>query len=126
MFLDPDILRTTLIITLAFLLLVLIVSRVRRRVVSASVPAPMHAELISLEVAYHPSRLHIQVHLPIGQSLRTALLDQHHQVRYSWPEDRLEKGDHAMERALPPLADGIYYLELATPTQRTIRQFRLQ
>jgi hypothetical protein len=123
---DPIVLRTSLIITLSILLLAIIAGRLRRRIYVASVPAPLHAKLISLEVAYHPSRLHLVVDLPARQLLRTSLLDQQHNVRYAWPEGQLEKGLHAFDRDLPPLADGIYFLELATPTQRTVRQFRLQ
>ena len=123
---DPIMLRTSLIITLSIMLVAIIVKRVKRKVYEASVPAPMHAELVSLEVEYHPSRLHVVISLPRKQLLRTTLLDHQHNVKYAWPEGELDSGMHAFERSLPPLADGVYYLEVSTPTQRTVRQFRLQ
>jgi hypothetical protein len=123
---DPVVLRTALIITLSILVLVMLARRMRRKAMEADLPAVQHAELLALEVEYHPTRLHVVVNLPSGQLLRTALLDQAHQVRHTWPEGRLDKGVHAFERTLPPLDDGVYFLEVSTATQRTVRQFRLQ
>jgi hypothetical protein len=119
-------LRTALIITLSILVVVMIARRVRRRVFEASIPAISHAELLSLDVLYHPSRLQLVLKLPESQLIRTALLDQEHKEFHEWPEGRMEQGVHRFERVLPPLADGQYYLVVATRTQRTVRQFRLQ
>lgn len=119
-------LRTALIITLSLLVVYLIARRIKRNALRSGVPAISHAELLSLEVAYHPSRLHVVLKIPESQSIRTILLDEQHMTRFTWPETRLDKGMHALERTLPPLADGTYYLEVATTTQRTVRQFRLQ
>jgi hypothetical protein len=123
---DTEILRNVLIVTLSFLVLVMYFKRKRRQIMQEDLPAPSHAELISLEVAYHPARLHMVVSLPHGSSIGTALLDEQHQLKYAWPEERFEKGLNALERTLPPVADGIYYVEVSTAAQRTVRQFRLQ
>jgi hypothetical protein len=42
------------------------------------------------------------------------------------PTFHLVAGNHALEQELPELSDGVYYLELTSATQRTVRQFRLQ
>lgn len=118
-------LRTALIITLSILLVYLLARRLKQRTLRDDLPAIGHAELLSLEVVYHPSRLSLLLELPDGQLIHTTLLDERHQVKFSWPEGRLEKGVHAIERPLPPLANGTYYLEVSTGTQRTVRQFRL-
>ena len=123
---DVDLFRTALIITLVILLVYVIFRKVGVRSKTATVPAVLHAELISLEVQYHPTRLSVVVKMPSAQQLRTTLLDQAHRPAHQWEESRMEQGLHTLERSLPPLADGTYYLEIATPTQRTVRQFRLQ
>ncbi len=119
-------LRTALIITLVLVLIGMIVQRIRRRVYEASIPAISHVELLSLEVVYHPSRLHVVVKVPNGQTIRTSLLDERYQESFSWPERQLDKGIHTLERTLPAVDNGTYYLEVSTATQRTVRQFRLQ
>lgn len=123
---ETDIIRDALIGSLAILLLLMVFRRKRQKIMQEDLPAPSHAELISLEVAYHPARLHVVMSLPESSSIGTAILDQQHHLKYSWPEDRFEKGLNALERTLPPLTDGVYYLEVSTSTQRTVRQFRLQ
>ncbi len=123
---DVELFRTALIISLVILLLYVIFRKIAKRSKAATVPAVLHAELISLEVQYHPARLNVLVKLPSAQIVRTTLLDQAHRPAHQWEESRMEKGTHAFERPLPALADGVYYLEIATATQRTVRQFRLQ
>ncbi len=118
-------LRTALIITLSVFVVYLLARRLKDRVRQNDLPAILHAELISLEVSYHPSRLNFVLELPDRQVIHLSLLDEMHQKKYSWPEGQFEKGVHALERPLPPLVNGIYYLEVSTATQRTVRQFRL-
>ena len=119
-------LRTALLITLSLLLLVVLFQRFRRKVRDEGLPSPLHAELRTLEVAYHPARLLVLVHLPKGQELRTTLTDEHHRSLHTWPEQSAAAGDLHLERALPALKEGVYHFELSTATQRTVRRFRLQ
>jgi len=119
-------LRTALLITLSLLLLAVLFQRFRRKVKAEGLPSPSHAELRALEVAYHPARLLVQVHLPTGQDLRTTLSDEQHRALHVWPEEAATAGDLELERILPALETGIYHFELATATQRTVRRFRLQ
>ena len=123
---DITALRTALIITLSVLVVYLLARRFKQRVIRKDMPAIAHAELLSLEVIYHPSRLSFILDLPARQKIHTAVLDEKHQIKFTWPEGQFEKGIHALDRPLPLLADGIYYLEVSTSTQRTVRQFRLQ
>ncbi|MBK8227206.1 MAG: hypothetical protein IPK70_08515 [Flavobacteriales bacterium] len=119
-------LRTALLITLSILLVVVLWQRFRRKVLASDLPAPLHAELRSLEVAYHPQRLFAELHLPEAQLLRTALSDDKHQPLHRWPDESAPSGNRRIERALPDLAAGTYHFELLTATQRTVRRFRLQ
>ncbi|MBX2971660.1 MAG: hypothetical protein KF797_01020 [Flavobacteriales bacterium] len=118
--------RTALIVTLSALLLLILWRRLRQYILTKDMPAPLHAELLGLELAYHPARLRVVVKVPGEQVIHTRLLDQAHAPFHTWDEERLQRGEHILERALPPLADGTYFLEMATTTQRTVRQFRLQ
>ncbi|MBL7940619.1 MAG: hypothetical protein JNL43_14755 [Flavobacteriales bacterium] len=119
-------LRTALLITLSILLVVVIWRRFKQRVVANDMPAPMHAELLGLDVAYHPARLLVLLHVPSDQRIGTRVLDRSHVETYSWEMRSLKKGTHTLEQMLPTLPDGTYFLEMTTSTQRTVRQFRLQ
>jgi hypothetical protein len=119
-------LRTVLLITLSILLVVVLWQRFRRKVIATDMPMPRHAELIGLEVAYHPPRLLVEVMLPLAQRLETSIADEHHLTVHAWPQAELGAGTHRFERALPELAQGTYHFEIATLTQRTVRRFRLQ
>ncbi|MFZ1695077.1 MAG: hypothetical protein WAT74_17920 [Flavobacteriales bacterium] len=119
-------LRTALLITLSILLVVVLLQRFRRKVMATDLPAPQHAELRSLEVAYHPERLFAEVFLPMDQVLHTALSDEQHAPLHQWPDESATSGTKRIERTLPPLAAGTYHFEIATSTQRTVRRFRLQ
>lgn len=118
--------RTALLITLSVLVVVILWRRFRQRVVANDMPAPLHAELLGIELAYHPARLHVHLKMPSQQEIRTALLDAEHRAMHHWPQETLKAGEHRTERALPTLPDGLYHLEMSTATQRTVRQFRLQ
>lgn len=119
-------LRTILLITLSVLLVVVLYQRFKRKVKAEDLPAPTHAELRALDVAYHPARLLVLVHLPAEQALRTALTDADHRLIHAWPEEMLPCGNRRFERALPQLESGTYHFEVSTSTQRTVRRFRLQ
>jgi len=123
---DLNILRTALLITLTILFVIVLARRFRRRVLARDLPVNSHAELLRVEVAYHPARLHVLVRVPLDQILHTALLatDDHHM--HVWPEEPLEAGTHTINRELPMLPDGVHHFELRTTTQRTVREFRLQ
>jgi hypothetical protein len=123
---DLTTVRTALLITLTILLVVVLFRRFKASVLLNDVPAPAHAELLALEVAYHPSRLHVLLDLPKGELIRSALLDGAHNILQTWDDIPLPQGRHRLERILPPLADGSYFIEVSTTTQRTVRGFRLQ
>lgn len=118
--------RTALLVTLGILLVVILWRRFRQRVLDREMPAPLHAELVDIELAYHPARLNVVIHMPEEQDMEMTLLDAVHRPIHRWPAERLCAGRHRAQRALPDLPDGPYHLELATSTQRTVRQFRLQ
>lgn len=119
-------LRNVLLISLSLLVLILLYQRFRRRAVIEGLPAVQHAELLELEVAYHPARLRVRIAISMKETLRTVLLDQDYEQLHTWADESCEPGTQELERLLPALADGLYHLEMGTTTQRTIRQFRLQ
>lgn len=123
---DIQNIRTALIVTLSVLLVVVLWRRLKRSVLAKDMPAPLHAELINLQVQYHPARLHVVLKVPSNQIIRTNLLDATHNPLHSWADLNMKPGESTVELALPISADGKYHLEMCTETQRTVRQFRLQ
>lgn len=123
---DLEDLRTALIITLSIVVVVLLARRFRESVLRRDLPVRIHVEIRRLEVAYHPARLRVQVHVPKAESVRTSILDMEHHTIHSWGEESLDQGLHELERTLPELQDGFHYLEMSSDTQRTVRRFRLQ
>ncbi len=119
-------LRTALLITLSILLVAVLWRRFKRTVMANDMPAPMHVELVRLEVAYHPPRLHVVLSVPSEQHIATGLLDHGHTHIHGWQDKKLAPGVHTLELPLPTIVDGAYFLDLTTATQRTVRQFRLQ
>lgn len=119
-------LRTALLITLSVLLVVVLWRKFRRTVLANDMPAISHVELLALEVAYHPARLHVQLLVPREHTVDMGLLNAGHAPLSSWPAITLKAGEHTLEQRLPELPDGIYFLEVNSRTQRTVRQFRLQ
>ncbi|HQX29394.1 MAG: hypothetical protein IPI00_05095 [Flavobacteriales bacterium] len=125
MYMDIQNIRTALIVTLSVLLVVVLWRRFKRGVLAKDMPAPLHAELINLQVQYHPARLHVVVKVPSNQTIRTNLLDGAHNPLHAWADVDMKPGESTIELALPAAADGQYHLEMCTDTQRTVRQFRL-
>ena len=125
---DTDLLnvRTALLITLSILLVLVLAKRFKRNVLAKDMPAPMHAELNGLSLAYHPVRLYAVVQVPNVQTISLVLLNAEHQALETLGTVTLERGEHTKEFSLPALQDGAYFLEMSTATQRTVRQFRLQ
>jgi hypothetical protein len=123
---DWIILRNAMGITLSITLVIGLLRRYRAGVLAQQMPAPMHAELLDLLVEYHPARLRVTVKVPALQQLNTSVLDADHRPLHSWDPANAHTGESVRHRALPELPDGTYFLELATATQRTVRQFRLQ
>ncbi len=119
-------LRTVLLISLSLLLVLVLFRRFKRNVMARDLPALAHAELLRIEVAYHPARLRVQVNMPNAQVLQTAISGADHAPLHAWPDEKRGPGTLELERVLPALADGTYHFELSTSTQRTVRQFRLQ
>lgn len=119
-------LRLTLLISLTLLTVILLWRRFKQRVMATDLPAPSHAEVLSVQVAYHPDRLRVELLLPADQEVRTALLDQAHRTTFTWPARRLVGGTHVVELPLDGRPDGEHLLELATSSQRTIRRFNIR
>lgn len=119
-------LRLTLLISLALLTVILLWRRFKQRVLARDLPAPAHAEVLAVQVAYHPDRLRVELALPAAQQVRTALLDNAHRPTHSWPTHDLSDGTHVLELPLDGQPDGEHLLELATSTQRTIRRFNIR
>ena len=122
---DQGNLRTALIITLSILLVAVLWRRFKRKVVATEMPAPLHAELIALEVEYHPARLHVVIHVPGEQVIRTRLLGAVHNALHEWEQSKVGQGEVKLQLLMPEVQDGTYHLEMSTATQRTVRQFRL-
>jgi hypothetical protein len=121
-----DQLRVALLLSLSVLFVAMVWRRFTRQVMTAERPVPLHAELLALHVEYHPERLRIEVVLPMAEELRPAMLDLAHRSLQHWEGFRKEAGTHVLELPLGPAADGEYYFELATSSQRTVRKFRLK
>lgn len=124
--LDLVTLRTALLITLSILAVVLGFRRFRQWVLWRDMPAINHAELLVLEVEYHPGRLRVEVYMPQAEELHMDLLDHEHRTLHAWPITLLAQGRHELELLLPTLHDGNYFFEVRSSTQRTVRGFRLQ
>jgi len=118
--------RLTLLISLLLLLVAVLWRRFKRKVIAEDLPAPQHAELTDLQVAYHPARLRVEVTMPSRQELLPGLVDREHRSLHDWSKLTLSEGTHVIELALPELSDGEHFFQLATSTQRTVRVFRLQ
>ena len=104
--------RTALIVSLSVLALLILWRRLRQP--TALDPPPP------------PARLRVEKKAPAQPVAAARLLDHAHEPLHTWVEEPVQRGEHTLERALPPLTDGVYFLEMATATQRTLRQFRLQ
>jgi hypothetical protein len=118
-----DTLRTTLLISLSVLVLVIAYRRFRQYVQQHHSPVPRHAELLQVEVAYHPVRVRVVVRLPAEEEVFPAVLGADHARYAQWPAMRLAAGSHELEFPLPPGADGVLHFELGSSTQRTERRF---
>lgn len=123
-----DTLRSALLITLPVVLIAVLWRKFKLRTLARELPAPAHAELLDLQVAYHPSRLRALVNIPGDreQEIHTALLNAGYNTIHRWPVRSLPTGEHWLERPLIDLPDGDHYFEMGTATQRTVRRFRLQ
>lgn len=119
-------LRLALLISLILLLVAILWRRFKRKVIAEDLPAPQHAELTDLQVAYHPPRLRVEVTMPSRQELQPSLVDRDHDALHHWSKLTLANGSHVFELDLPGLPDGEHYFQLASSTQRTVRVFRLQ
>jgi hypothetical protein len=122
---DLVLLRTALLITLSILLVFVLLRRFRRSVLARDTPAAQHVQVERLNVAYHPPRLFVVVTVPKEQAITTRVLDGEHRSVHDPQVKDLEAGTHTVVLDLPVLLDGVYFLEVTTDTQRTVRQFRL-
>lgn len=115
--------RTTLIVTLSILVVIMAVRRFKRYIKMHHMPVPQHVELVAVEVMYHPPKLRVQVTMPAAEEVFPAMLSQEHAPLSSWPAVQVAKGDHVFELPLQADAEGIYFFEIATSSQRTERRF---
>lgn len=69
-----DTLRTTLLITLAILVVAVAIRRYKQYIREQHTPVPRHAELLNVEVVYHPLRVHVLVRLPREEEVFPAVL----------------------------------------------------
>lgn len=121
-----DILRIALLITLPITLVAVLWRKFKQRTLRNDMPAPSHAELLGLEVAYHPARLKVWVRTPANETIGTALLNADHREIHAWEPQSIPPGEQWIERPVESQADGRYYFELSTATQRTERLFHLR
>ncbi len=121
-----DQLRLALLISLSILFVVMLWRRFKMKAMIAQLPVPSHAELLALQVEYHPTRLRVEVTLPGAEELRPAMLTMEHGPLYQWPATAKSAGRHVLELPIDGYADGEYYFELATSSQRTVRKFQLK
>ncbi len=119
-------LRLTLLISLSILVVVMLWRRLKRKVIAHDLPAPSHAELIGLRVAYHPERLRVEVSMPAKEELRPSMLNMAYEELHTWPALNMGKGTHVFELVLNGHADGEYYFQLATSSQLTVRKFKVK
>ncbi len=119
-------LRLTLLITLSILFVVLLYRRFKGRVMARELPAPQHAQLIALEVMYHPARLRVELSVPSEQDIFPVMLTTAHAPLHTWPTEQFAKGQHVMELPLNGHGDGEYFFELGTSSQRTVRKFNVR
>lgn len=115
--------RIILLITLSILLVAVAYRRFRLHVIARHMPVRRHAELTGLLVAYHPTRLRVEVKVPAEQSMLMVVLDAEHREVHAWPVMELAAGGHIVELELPTDRTGPHFIELRTDTQRTVRQF---
>ncbi len=121
-----DHLRLALLISLSLLFVAMLFRRFKRKTMAEDQPVRSHAELISVQVEYHPERLRVEVHLPDKEDVRSTMLDLDHKMLQHWPATTRKQGTHVLELPIGPAPDGEYYFELATTSQRTVRKFRLK
>lgn len=119
-------LRLALLISLSILLIVVLYKRFKQYVMQRDLPAPLHAELVRVEVMYHPTRLRVEVTVPNDQEVRPAMLSETHEHLHGWPACVLPKGPGVLELPVNGRPDGTYFFELATQSQRTERRFTLR
>jgi hypothetical protein len=122
MTIDLDALRLALTASLALLLLMLLFRRLRHRAIVQQAPVANHAELLLLQVAYHPQRLQVRLRLFGAEEVTLSLLDEQYITVHTWPAERMPAGEHTLERMMDQRA-GTYYFELRTASQRTERRF---
>ena len=121
-----DTLRTTLLITLALLVVAVAIRRYKQYILEKHTPVPRHAELLNVEVMYHPLRVRVEVRLPKEEEVFPAVLAADHSEFEKWPAMRLAAGSHNIEFQLSPEADGVLHFELGSSTQRTERRFTVR
>jgi hypothetical protein len=121
-----DTLRTSLLLSLSLLVLFLLARRFKQMVMAKDLPAPLHAELLALQVLYHPVRLRMEVRLPHAETITPAQLNEAHARVHAWDAVPLEAGDHVLELPVDHATDGIHFFEMSTSSQRTVRKFELK
>ena len=121
-----DTLRITLLLSLSLLFIYMLAKRFKQKVMAKELPIASHAELLSVQVLYHPARLRMEVLLPSSEVLRPSVLDTEHVLVHKWEVTSHGNGKHVLELSLIDVSYGDYFLELATSSQRTVRKFSVK
>jgi hypothetical protein len=121
-----DTLRLSLLLSLSLLFIFMLARRFKQQTVAKESPVPLHAELLSLQVMYHPERLRVELRMPRSEVIVPTMLGNDHRPEQVWPTFDLAAGDHVLGLPLTDRAEGDHFLELATSTQRTVRKFSLK
>lgn len=116
-------LRTALLITLSILVVVILVRRIKQYMRQHHLPVPQHVKLLEVQVAYHPKRLHLSVKLPAETEVHVAMMSLDHALLKKWPSVQVPQGEQVLELPLDADQEGVFFLEVATDTQRTERRF---
>lgn len=120
-------LRTALLITLAILVVVILVRRVKQYMRQHHLPIPQQVKLVEMQVEYHPLRLRVVVKVPVaGTGVQFAVLSQERARLKQWPSTEVPQGEQVVELPLEAGQPGVFFLEVATDTQRTERRFTVR
>ncbi|HMN06212.1 MAG TPA: hypothetical protein PKD45_10830 [Flavobacteriales bacterium] len=118
--------RTALLITLSILVVVILVRRFKQYIRLHHLPVPQHVKVLDVQVLYHPARVRVAMDLPEVAQVHPAMLNAHHAPLKQWTSVQMEKGNHVLELQLDHGLEGVFYLEIATDTQRTVRRFTVR
>jgi hypothetical protein len=121
-----DSIRIALLLSLSILFVFMLFRLFKNRTMARDLPVRQHAELLGVQVLHHPARLRVEVRMPRFEAVHLSLLSMDDAVLHQWPQQALEKGDHAVELSLIDRPADEYYLLITTDSQTTRRRFQLK